>query len=35
MTKERKKAIERLMKTLEKGMHLGGGPYKREDMYDD
>lgn len=35
MTKERKKAIDRLMKTLEKGMDLGGGPYSREDMHDD
>jgi prevent-host-death family protein len=35
MTKERKKALERLVKFLEKGIPLGGGPYRREDMYDD
>jgi prevent-host-death family protein len=30
---EREKSIARMMKLLEKGLDLGGGPYAREEMH--
>lgn len=32
---ERERAFDSLLATLEEGLSLGGGPFKRDDLYED